>query len=58
VWIDVDTELGAKHMLNKCMALRCGARWSVRCRLFTNDCEKLGATLGTKLLTKALMNRE
>jgi ATP-dependent exoDNAse (exonuclease V) alpha subunit len=29
VWIDVDTELNAKHMVNKCMALRCSATWSV-----------------------------
>jgi conjugative relaxase-like TrwC/TraI family protein len=46
VLIHVDTELGAKDLLNNRMAYVAVSRGAYDAQLFTNDREKLGATLG------------
>jgi ATP-dependent exoDNAse (exonuclease V) alpha subunit len=46
VLIHVDTELGAKDLLNNRMAYVAVSRGAYDAQLFTNDREKLGAALG------------
>src|SRR6202042_451740 len=46
VLIQVDTELGAKDLLNNRMAYVAISRGAYDAQLFTNDREKVGATLG------------
>jgi len=46
VLIHVDTELGAKDLLNNRMAYVAVSRGAYDAQLFTNDSEKLGAALG------------
>jgi ATP-dependent exoDNAse (exonuclease V) alpha subunit len=46
VLIHVDTELGAKDLLNNRMAYVAVSRGAYEAQLFTNDREKLGAALG------------
>jgi hypothetical protein len=46
VLIHVDTELGAKDLLNNRMAYVAVSRGAYDAQIFTNDREKLGATLG------------
>ncbi|WP_260741110.1 MobF family relaxase [Tunturiibacter lichenicola] len=46
VLIHVDTELGAKDLLNNRMAYVAVSRGAYDAQLFTNDAEKLGAALG------------
>ncbi len=46
VLIHVDTELGAKDLLNNRMAYVSVSRGAYDAQLFTNDREKLGAALG------------
>jgi ATP-dependent exoDNAse (exonuclease V) alpha subunit len=46
VLIHVDTELGAKDLLNSRMAYVAVSRGTYDAQLFTNDREKLGAALG------------
>jgi hypothetical protein len=46
VLIHVDTGLGAKDLLNNRMAYVAVSRGAYDAQLFTNDREKLGATLG------------
>jgi hypothetical protein len=46
VLIHVDTELAAKDLLNSRMAYVAVSRGAHDAQLFTNDCEKLPATLG------------
>ena len=46
VLINVDTELGAKDLLNNRMAYVAVSRGAYDAQLFTNDREKLGAALG------------
>jgi hypothetical protein len=42
----VDTELGAKNLLNSRMAYVAVSRGAYDAQLFTNDRQKLGATIG------------
>ncbi len=44
--IHVDTELGAKDLLNNRMAYVAVSRGAYDAQIFTNDREKLGAALG------------
>jgi hypothetical protein len=44
--INVDTELGAKDLLNNRMAYVAVSRGAYDAQFFTNDREKLGAALG------------
>jgi ATP-dependent exoDNAse (exonuclease V) alpha subunit len=46
VLIHVDTELGAKDLLNNRMAYVAVSRGALDAQIFTNDREKLGAALG------------
>jgi hypothetical protein len=46
VLIHVDTELGAKDLLNNGMAYVAVSRGAYDAQFFTNDREKLGAALG------------
>jgi ATP-dependent exoDNAse (exonuclease V) alpha subunit len=46
VLIHVDTELGAKDLLNNRMAYVAVSRGAYDAQIFTNDREKLGAALG------------
>jgi hypothetical protein len=46
VLIHVDTELGAKDLLNNRMAYVAVSRGAHDAQIFTNDREKLGAALG------------
>jgi hypothetical protein len=46
VLIHVDTELGAKDLLNNRMAYVAVSRGAYDAQFFTNDREKLGAALG------------
>ena len=46
VLIHVDTELGAKDLLNNRMAYVAVSRGAYDAQLFTNDRERLGASLG------------
>jgi predicted Zn-dependent protease len=46
VLIHVDTELGAKDLLNNRMAYVAVSRGALDAQIFTNDREELGAALG------------
>jgi ATP-dependent exoDNAse (exonuclease V) alpha subunit len=46
VLIHVDTELGAKDLLNNRMAYVAVSRGAYHAQLFTNDREKLGGSVG------------
>ena len=47
--INVDTELGAKDLLNSRMAYVAFSRGAYDAQIFTNDREKLGSALGHDL---------
>jgi hypothetical protein len=49
VLINVDTELGAKDLLNSRMAYVAFSRGAYDAQIFTNDREKLGSALGHDL---------
>ena len=55
VLIHVDTELGAKDLLNNRMAYITVSRGAYDAQIFTNDREKLGAALGHDASHKAII---
>ena len=57
VLIHVDTELGAKDLLNIRIAYVAVSRCAYDAQIFTNDREKLGAALGMMYRTAAPMRR-
>jgi ATP-dependent exoDNAse (exonuclease V) alpha subunit len=57
VLIHVDTEKGAKDLLNNRMAYVAVSRGAYDAQIFTNDREKLGAALGLRSRTAAPMRR-
>ena len=58
VLIHVDTELGAKDLLNNRMAYVAVSRGAYDAQLFTNDSEKLGVAPGRDLSHRSAMAPE
>lgn len=55
--IHVDTELGAKNLLNSHMAYVAVSRGAYDAQIFRNDREKLGSALGHDLSHSSPMRR-